>query len=65
MEGDVILKIGRQRPADALQAVKMLEGYEPDQPVAFHIWRHGRSFLVEFDFNPPPQLDVEVAQDSR
>ncbi len=65
MEGDVILKIGRQRPANALQAVKMLEGYEPDQPVAFDIWRHGRSFLVEFDFNPSPLPDVEMAQDSR
>ena len=65
IEGDVILKIGRQRPVDVLQAVKILEGYEPDEPVAFQIWRHGRSVLVEFDFNPPPLPDVEMAQDSR
>ena len=63
MEGDVILKIGRRRPADALHAVKILEVYEPDEPVAFQIWRHGRSFLVEFDFNPTPLPDVETAQE--
>lgn len=55
MEGDVILKIGGQTPSDALQAVKLLQGYEPEEPVAFQIWRHGRAFLVEFGFDLPGQ----------
>ncbi len=65
MEGDVILKIGRQTPTDASHAVKLLQGYDLEAPAAFQIWRHGRSFLMEFDFNPPPLPDVELAQDSR
>ena len=65
MEGDVILKIGPQTPTDASHAVKLLQGYDLEAPVAFQIWRHGRSFLVEFDFNPSSLPDVEMAQDSR
>ena len=65
MEGDVILKIGGQRPTDASHAVNLLQGYKPDEPVALQIWRHGRAFLVEFEFNPPPLPVVEIAQDSR
>ena len=65
MEGDVILKIGRQTPTDASHAVTLLQGDEPEEPIAVQIWRHGRSVLVEFDFNPSPLSDVEVAQDSR
>ncbi len=53
MDGDVILEIGEQAPADASQAVKLLEEYEPDEPVGFKIWRHGRTFLVEFGFDLP------------
>ena len=53
MDGDVILKIGQQAPADATQAVKLLQGYAPDEPVALQIWRHGRAFLVEFEFDVP------------
>ena len=53
MDGDVILKIGQQAPADAAQAVKLLQGYEAEEPVALQIWRHGRTFLVEFGFDLP------------
>ena len=63
--GDVILKIGKQAPADASQAVKLLQGYEADEAVELEIWRHGLRFLVEFEFNAQPLLEVQVAQDSR
>ena len=65
MDGDVILKVGQQAPADASQAVKLLQGYAPEEPVALQIWRHGRTFLVEFGFNAQPVPEVQVAQDSR
>ncbi len=65
MDGDVILKIGQQAPADASQAVKLLQGYAPDEPVSLRIWRHGRAFLVEFGLSTPTLSDVEVAQNSR
>ncbi len=61
----IILKIGRQTPTDASQAVTLLQEYGPEEPVALQIWRHGRSFLVEFDLNAPLLPDVEVAPDSR
>jgi S1-C subfamily serine protease len=53
IEGDVILKIGRQAPADASQAVKLFQEYEPDEPVTLQIWRHGQALLVEFRFDLP------------
>ena len=65
IDGDVILEIGEQAPADASQAVKLLQEYELDEPVALQIWRHGRTFLVEFGFSTPSLSDVEVAQASR
>ena len=63
MEGDVVLKIGGQAPTDASQAVTLLQEYGPEEPVELQIWRHGRSILVEFDLNPPPLPEVEIAQD--
>jgi len=49
----VILKIGPQAPADASQAVKLFQEYEPDEPVTLQIWRHGQALLVEFRFDLP------------
>jgi S1-C subfamily serine protease len=65
MEGDVILKIGQQVPADASQAARLMQAYNPDEVVALQIWRHGRSLLLEFAFNTPPLPVAQVARDSR
>jgi S1-C subfamily serine protease len=65
MPGDVILKIGQQTPVDASQAVSLLQGYDPNETVVLEIWRYGRPILLEFAFNAPPPLDVQVAQNLR
>ena len=54
MEGDVILKIGEQVPADAMQMVELLHQYEPEEFVALELWRHGKKYLVEMDLYAPP-----------
>lgn len=54
MEGDVILKIGEQVPADAVQMVELLHQYEPQELVALELWRHGKKYLVELDLYEPP-----------
>jgi S1-C subfamily serine protease len=48
LEGDVILKIDRQIPVNASEAVLLLQNYNSDEPVALEIWRYRQSLLLEF-----------------
>jgi S1-C subfamily serine protease len=65
MEGDVILKIGKQALVNASQALSLLQGYDPDETVTVEIWRHGQSILLEFTFDTPAPPDEQVARNLR